>query len=54
VDRTLAGRFAVRYKELVCKGALWGVANPTLGIPVRRRRVVADHVASEGTARVAA
>ncbi|MFB7755882.1 NAD(P)/FAD-dependent oxidoreductase [Streptomyces sp. NPDC056121] len=54
VNRTLAGRFAVRYKELVCKGALWGVANPTLGIPVRRRRVVADHVAPKGTARVTA
>ncbi|MFE5026266.1 NAD(P)/FAD-dependent oxidoreductase [Streptomyces sp. NPDC056656] len=54
VDRTLAGRFAARYKELVCKGAAWGVANPTLGIPVRRRRVVADRVASEGTAGVAA
>ncbi|MFB8271946.1 NAD(P)/FAD-dependent oxidoreductase [Streptomyces sp. NPDC055955] len=54
VDHTLAGRFAVRYKELVCKGALWGVANPTLGIPVRRRRVVADHVASKETARVTA
>ncbi|RFC70682.1 FAD-dependent oxidoreductase [Streptomyces sp. AcE210] len=54
VDRTLAGRFAARYKELVCKGAAWGVANPTLGIPVRRRRVVADRVASEGAARVAA
>ncbi|WP_432168250.1 NAD(P)/FAD-dependent oxidoreductase [Streptomyces sp. bgisy031] len=54
VDRTLVGRFAVRYKELVCKGALWGVANPTLGIPVRRRRVVADHTAPMGTARVTA
>ncbi|MFE7156751.1 hypothetical protein [Streptomyces sp. NPDC057636] len=54
VNRTLAGRFAARYKELVCKGALWGVANPTLGIPARRRRVVTDHLAPKGTARAAA
>ncbi|WP_406346382.1 NAD(P)/FAD-dependent oxidoreductase [Streptomyces sp. NBC_00648] len=54
VDRTLTGRFAARYKELICKSAAWGVANPTLGIPVRRRRVEADRVASKGTARVAA
>ncbi|MFF2164348.1 NAD(P)/FAD-dependent oxidoreductase [Streptomyces sp. NPDC058175] len=54
VDRALTGRFAARYKELVCKGAAWGVANPTMGIPVRRRRVAADRVASEGTARMAA
>ncbi|MFF1687697.1 MULTISPECIES: NAD(P)/FAD-dependent oxidoreductase [unclassified Streptomyces] len=54
VDRALVGHFAARYKELVCKGAAWAVANPTLGIPVRRRRVVADRVASKGTARVAA
>ncbi|MGQ4385199.1 NAD(P)/FAD-dependent oxidoreductase [Streptomyces sp. SAS_270] len=54
VDRALTGRFAARYKELVCKGAAWGVANPTLGIPVRRRRVAADRAAAQGTARVAA
>ncbi|WP_405637982.1 FAD-dependent oxidoreductase [Streptomyces sp. NBC_00056] len=54
VDRALTGRFAARYKELVCKGAAWGVANPTMGIPVRRRRVAADLVAPEGTARMAA
>ncbi|MFE7011472.1 NAD(P)/FAD-dependent oxidoreductase [Streptomyces sp. NPDC057651] len=54
MDRALTGRFAARYKELVCKGAAWGVANPTMGIPVRRRRVAADRVASEGTARMAA
>ncbi|MFG2455752.1 NAD(P)/FAD-dependent oxidoreductase [Streptomyces sp. NPDC048523] len=54
VDRALTGRFAARYKELVCKGAAWGVANPTLGIPVRRRRAVAERTGSEATARVAA
>ncbi|MFD5126344.1 NAD(P)/FAD-dependent oxidoreductase [Streptomyces sp. NPDC058385] len=54
VDRALTGRFAARYKELVCKGAAWGVANPTMGIPVRRRRVAADRVAPEEAARTAA
>ncbi|MGC0397948.1 NADH dehydrogenase [Streptomyces sp. SAI-126] len=54
VDRALTGRLAARYKELICKGAAWSVANPTLGVPARRRRVVAGQMASEGTARVAA
>ncbi|GLP69142.1 oxidoreductase [Streptomyces sp. TUS-ST3] len=54
VDRALTGRLAARYKELICKGAAWSVANPTLGVPARRRRVVAGQVTSEGTARVAA
>ncbi|CAL9343060.1 Demethylphylloquinone reductase NdbB [Streptomyces sp. enrichment culture] len=38
----LTGRLAAVYKELVCKGAAWGVANPTLGLPVRRRRVARE------------
>ncbi|MFF1301567.1 NAD(P)/FAD-dependent oxidoreductase [Streptomyces sp. NPDC058307] len=54
VDHALTGRFAARYKELVCKGAVWGVANPTLGIPVRRRRAVAERVEPKATARIAA
>ncbi|MGW1224261.1 NAD(P)/FAD-dependent oxidoreductase [Streptomyces sp. NPDC002530] len=41
VERALTGRFAAFYKEVVCKGAAWGVANPTLGLPTRRRPVVA-------------
>ncbi|WP_371670584.1 FAD-dependent oxidoreductase [Streptomyces sp. NBC_00289] len=41
VRAALTGRLAARYKELVCKGAAWGVANPTLGLPTRRRHVVA-------------
>ncbi|MFF3741196.1 NAD(P)/FAD-dependent oxidoreductase [Streptomyces sp. NPDC002566] len=45
VDAALTGRLAALYKELVCKGAAWGVANPTLGMPVRRRRVVAQEAA---------
>ncbi|MEU4098750.1 FAD-dependent oxidoreductase [Streptomyces sp. NPDC026673] len=40
VRAVLTGRIAAVYKELVCKGAAWGVANPTLGVPTRRRRVV--------------
>ncbi|NJQ07342.1 NAD(P)/FAD-dependent oxidoreductase [Streptomyces lonarensis] len=33
----LTGRTAALYKELVCRGAAWSVAHPTLGLPVRRR-----------------
>ncbi|GAA3388701.1 NAD(P)/FAD-dependent oxidoreductase [Streptomyces roseoviridis] len=40
VERALTGRVAALYKELICKGAAWGVANPTAGMPSRRRRVV--------------
>ncbi|MFF8672483.1 NAD(P)/FAD-dependent oxidoreductase [Streptomyces sp. NPDC015242] len=39
VDAALTGRLAALYKELICKGAAWGVAHPVLG-PARRRRVV--------------
>ncbi|MCB5169476.1 FAD-dependent oxidoreductase [Streptomyces bambusae] len=39
VDRALTGRVAALYKELICKGATWGVANPTAGLPTRRRRI---------------
>ncbi|MEU8618131.1 FAD-dependent oxidoreductase [Streptomyces sp. NPDC048623] len=39
VDRALTGRTAAFYKEVICKGAAWGVANPTVGLPTRRRRV---------------
>ncbi|MEU5811375.1 MULTISPECIES: NAD(P)/FAD-dependent oxidoreductase [unclassified Streptomyces] len=39
VSAALTGRLAALYKELICKGAAWGVANPTIGLPVRRRRV---------------
>jgi NADH dehydrogenase FAD-containing subunit len=53
VGRALTGRFAARYKELVCKGAAWGVANPTLGIPVRRRPAVATRTATAGATRAA-
>ncbi|MFF2227908.1 NAD(P)/FAD-dependent oxidoreductase [Streptomyces globisporus] len=42
VNAALTGRLAALYKELVCKGAAWGVANPTMGLPTRRRRVTAE------------
>ncbi|MYT70049.1 MULTISPECIES: FAD-dependent oxidoreductase [unclassified Streptomyces] len=39
-DSALTGRTAALYKELVCKGAAWGVAHPTVGMPGGHRRVV--------------
>ncbi|WP_354598918.1 FAD-dependent oxidoreductase [Streptomyces sp. JL1001] len=50
VSAALTGRLAALYKELVCKGAAWGVANPTMGLPVRRRRVTADQARVTATA----
>ncbi|MDX3575673.1 NAD(P)/FAD-dependent oxidoreductase [Streptomyces sp. FL07-04A] len=41
VRAALTGRIAAAYKELVCKGAAWGVAHPLLG-PSRRRPVVRE------------
>ncbi|MFG2641160.1 NAD(P)/FAD-dependent oxidoreductase [Streptomyces sp. NPDC048370] len=54
VDKALTGRLAARYKELICKGAAWGVANPTLGMPSRRRRVVRQETRSRARAEAAA
>jgi NADH dehydrogenase FAD-containing subunit len=34
----ITGKMAARYKEIVCKGAAWSVAHPTLMLPTRRRR----------------
>ncbi|MEV7849072.1 FAD-dependent oxidoreductase [Streptomyces cyaneofuscatus] len=48
----LTGRTAAPYKELVCRGAAWGVANPTLGLPTRRRGVITQKPA-EAVARAA-
>ncbi|MFF5235017.1 NAD(P)/FAD-dependent oxidoreductase [Dactylosporangium sp. NPDC000521] len=42
VSAVLTGRLAAVYKELVCKGAAWGVANPMLGMPTRRHPVTAE------------
>ncbi len=49
VNAALTGRLAALYKELVCKGAAWGVANPTMGLPVRRRRVTAEPARATAT-----
>ncbi|GHE61620.1 oxidoreductase [Streptomyces vinaceus] len=46
LDRALTGRVAAGYKELICKGAAWGVANPTVGMPARRRRVARQQTRS--------
>lgn len=43
VSSALTGRLAALYKEIICKGAAWGVAHPLL-TPARRRRVVRDTV----------
>ncbi|MGW0909183.1 NAD(P)/FAD-dependent oxidoreductase [Streptomyces sp. NPDC002853] len=43
VNAALTGRLAALYKELICKGAAWGVANPLLGMPARRRPVTQPH-----------
>ncbi|MEU3748615.1 MULTISPECIES: NAD(P)/FAD-dependent oxidoreductase [Streptomyces] len=52
VEKALTGRIAARYKEMICKGAAWGTANPTLGLPTRRHRVARQEPA--GLARVEA
>lgn len=38
----LTGRFAALYKEMICRAAAWSVANPTFGMPVRRRAALRD------------
>ncbi|TXS49866.1 NAD(P)/FAD-dependent oxidoreductase [Streptomyces sp. t39] len=50
VDRALTGRTAALYKELICKGAAWTVANPTVGMPTRRRRVARQETAGRARA----
>ncbi|WLQ35072.1 FAD-dependent oxidoreductase [Streptomyces castrisilvae] len=45
VRGVLTGRIAAVYKELVCKGAAWGVANPTTGMPARRHPATAPRTA---------
>ncbi|WP_433051724.1 NAD(P)/FAD-dependent oxidoreductase [Dactylosporangium sp. CS-033363] len=54
VPAALTGRLAALYKELVCKGAAWSVANPMLGMPTRRRPVTTPSGAkAAATARTA-
>jgi NADH dehydrogenase FAD-containing subunit len=54
VRTTLTGRTAAVYKELVCKGAAWGVANPTMAIPTRRRHVVRGQARAKAASAVEA
>ncbi|MFF9809274.1 NAD(P)/FAD-dependent oxidoreductase [Streptomyces coeruleorubidus] len=54
VRAALTGRLAAVYKELVCKGAAWGVANPTLGLPTRRRHVLRQPARAGSPVRTAA
>ncbi|MFF8260879.1 NAD(P)/FAD-dependent oxidoreductase [Streptomyces virginiae] len=54
VEKALTGRTAAFYKELICKGAAWGVANPTMGMPTRRRRVARQETRSRARAQAAA
>ncbi|MFI7488055.1 NAD(P)/FAD-dependent oxidoreductase [Micromonospora echinaurantiaca] len=42
----LKGKLAARYKEVVCKGAAWGVAHPMLMLPTRRRRLAVTRTES--------
>ncbi|MFI5894530.1 NAD(P)/FAD-dependent oxidoreductase [Actinoplanes sp. NPDC051513] len=42
VSAILTGRTAAVYKELICKGAVWGVEHPLMGLPVRPRPVIAE------------
>jgi NADH dehydrogenase FAD-containing subunit len=46
VPAALTGRLAAGYKELICKGGAWAVANPMLGLPTRRRRVTPGRAAA--------
>ncbi|KAB2973326.1 oxidoreductase [Streptomyces sp. SS1-1] len=54
VRAVLRGRIAAFYKELICKGAAWNVGNPGMGMPLRRRRVVAGPDAAVSPAEAAA
>ncbi|GGT97790.1 NAD(P)/FAD-dependent oxidoreductase [Streptomyces coeruleorubidus] len=54
VRAALTGRLAAVYKEMVCKGAAWGVTNPTFGLPTRRRHVVRQPARAGSPVRTAA
>lgn len=54
VGAVLTGRLAAVYKELICKSAAWNVANPTFGLPVRRRRVTGKPAAAGSAVEAAA
>ncbi|MFD3798700.1 NAD(P)/FAD-dependent oxidoreductase [Streptomyces californicus] len=44
----VGGRTAAQLKAGVLKGAEWGIAHPTFGLPTRRRRVEADRSRTGG------
>ncbi|MEU5155960.1 FAD-dependent oxidoreductase [Glycomyces sp. NPDC021274] len=46
---SLRGRTAALYKEFICKGAAWGTAHPTIGLPVRRKHLAETATADETT-----
>ncbi|MFJ6784090.1 NAD(P)/FAD-dependent oxidoreductase [Streptomyces yangpuensis] len=54
VDKALTGRTAALYKELICKGAAWGITHPTAGMPGRRRRIAQQQTGTPARARTAA
>ncbi|WP_328808861.1 FAD-dependent oxidoreductase [Nonomuraea montanisoli] len=54
VPAVLTGRLAAVYKELICKGAAWSVANPTFALPGRRRRVTREPAAAGSAVRTPA
>jgi NADH dehydrogenase FAD-containing subunit len=54
VRAAMTGRSAAVFKEMVCKGAAWGVANPTLGLPTRRRRALPEPAGAGSTVEAAA
>lgn len=37
----IKAKMAARYKEIVCRGAAWSIAHPTVMLPTRRRRIAA-------------
>ncbi|MEV5724228.1 MULTISPECIES: NAD(P)/FAD-dependent oxidoreductase [Streptomyces] len=53
VRAALTGRLAAGYKELICKGAAWGVAHPLIGLPGRPRRVVRQPAGSDPAVKAA-
>ncbi|MFJ1649843.1 NAD(P)/FAD-dependent oxidoreductase [Streptomyces sp. NPDC088337] len=54
VRAVLTGRLAAVYKELICKGAAWAVANPMTGLPSRRRRAVQEPARAGSAVRASA
>ncbi|GIE82427.1 oxidoreductase [Actinoplanes philippinensis] len=45
--KALTGRPAARVKELICAGAAWNLAHPTMLLPARRRHLAVPHNPAE-------